>query len=365
MTARERVMTTLTGEEPDKIPVVAFDWLRVGSQGGWVRRLVKRGLGIIRLVPAYRPAFLPPLVVNPHLEDVAYIQRHYVEKGVLKYRQTYETPVGSVTGVVRMNPIGDALLVCHAQEEYLVKEASDWHIMNYIFKRMLDEMVPNYQAFEREEDELGETGITWVGIERSPFQMAWIDLAGPERAFIDFKHQSKEIQEFIEIHNQIHRKAAKITAECKAGKIVDITENLTNMITPSMYRDYCMPLYEMHSKALEGTGKILGCHYDGLIGHLKKDIAQTPLNFIDSFTVPPVGDMSLTEAKSLWPDKVIFMNTPPHLALLDYEEVRKGYEAIAEEWGSKKSLWVEHSEEIPLDKVEMHLSAALDAFGYE
>ena len=64
------------------------------------------------------------------------------------------------------------------------------------------------------------------------------------------------------------------------------------------------------------------------------------------------------------PDKILFVNTPPHLAWAEPEEIRKGYEALTEEWGSKKGLLFEHSEEMPLEKVEPHLSAAMDVLGY-
>ena len=74
--------------------------------------------------------------------------------------------------------------------------------------------------------------------------------------------------------------------------------------------------------------------------------------------MPLAGDISLTEVKSIWPDKILFVNCPPHLVWGEPEEVRKGYEAIAEEWGSKKGLLIEHIEAIPLGKEESHLGEA-------
>jgi hypothetical protein len=58
------------------------------------------------------------------------------------------------------------------------------------------------------------------------------------------------------------------------------------------------------------------------------------------------------------------MNTASHLAWAEPKEVREFYEALAEEWGSKKGLLLELSEELPLETVEAHMSAAMDAFGY-
>lgn len=97
---------------------------------------------------------------------------------------------------------------------------------------------------------------------------------------------------------------------------------------------------------------------------MRKEIAEAPLDIVESFSVPPTGDLTLTEAKSIWPDKRIFMNTASHMAWSEPAEVRAFYEALAEEWGSKKGFLLELSEQLPLEKVEGHMSAALDAFGY-
>lgn len=356
------MMAVLNDEEPDKIPVCTYTFLRTGSQGGWIRRLVKRGMGVITFVPPHKPAFLHPYWINPHLEDVKYIQIHYTERRVRKIRHTFETPVGSITGVTMVNPL-PVQLMFEAQEEYFVKEPSDWRVVNYIFEGVLNNLAPNYEEFERTEDEVGHTGMCYGFIGKTTWQRAWIELASPERAVIDFHEQSEEVQEYIEIQKQLHTRIAEIAAESPA-KFIDIAENITDMISPKYYREYCIPIYEVYSRLFEGTGKILGTHMDGRLGGLKREVASAPFKVVESFTVPPAGDLSLTEAKSLWPDKTLLVNTPPHLAWAEPEEVRKGYAALAEEWGSRKGLLFELSEDLPLEKVEAHMSAAMDVFGY-
>jgi uroporphyrinogen-III decarboxylase len=362
MNPRERIMAVLTGEEPDMTPVCAYDMLRVGPQGGWVRRLAKRGLGILRFAAPYKPAYFHPMWINPYLEDVKYIQIHYKEKGVTKFRHTFETPIGSITGVVRLNPL-DVTVNLGSQEEPFVKERSDWHIVNHIFKGIIDNLTPDYDALEREEDELGDTGITCAFVDKTPWQRAWVELASLERAVIDFHEQCDEIREYIEIQTQLHTRQAEIAAESPV-KFINIPDNTTDFTSPKYYREYCIRIYDIYNNAFKGTDKVLGIHMDGRFGSLRKEVADAPFKVVDSFTVPPTGDISLTEAKALWPDKILFVNAPPHLAWAEPEEVRKGYEALAEEWGSKKGLLFEHSEDLPLEKVESHLSAALDAFGY-
>jgi len=86
-------------------------------------------------------------------------------------------------------------------------------------------------------------------------------------------------------------------------------------------------------------------------------------DIIDSFTVPPVGNVSISEAREFFPGKQIFVNLPPHLAWAEVDELRDGYAKIIEEWGSK-TLTIEHVEDLPTQTIERHLSAALDVCGY-
>ena len=361
MTPQERIMASLRGEEPDKVPICVWDILRLGSTGGWKRRLQERGIGLIRLLTPYKPAFHVGSE-NPYLDDVKYTQIHYMDNGIRKYRQIYETPIGSVSSITRINP-SDVDFLVGAHEEYLVKKPADWRVMNYITKGMLNKLAPNYDAFLRLEDELGETGIVFGRVEKTPYQKAWVELASLERTVVDFNEQPDELQEYLEIQKQLHTKIAEIVSESPA-EFVNIVDHVTDITSPNLYREYCLPYYKIYSQALEGTGKILCSHMDGKFGHLKEEVAESPIRVAESLTVAPVGDFSLTEYREAWPDKILFINTPPHLALSDPDEVRKGYEALAQEWGSKKGLLIEHSENMPLEKVEGHLSTVLDVFGY-
>jgi uroporphyrinogen-III decarboxylase len=284
MTPRERIMAVLNGEEPDKIPVSTY--YPPPIPGGWYQRLTKRGLGAMTGAGFYTPG-VSMMDINPYLPDVKYIQIHYMESGIKKYRHTLETPVGHITGVMASNPLPIPILIWHI-EEYFVKQPSDWRVVNYIFSSVLDKLAPTYEAMERKQDELGDSGIVMCFIERTPWQRAWLEWAGPERAAIDFHEQPEEVQEFIEIQKHLHTRIAEFAAESPA-KFIDIGENMTDMTSPKYFREYSLPIYEIYSNQLEGTGKVLGAHMDGRFGKLKKDIAESPLKVIESFTVDVFG----------------------------------------------------------------------------
>ena len=62
--------------------------------------------------------------------------------------------------------------------------------------------------------------------------------------------------------------------------------------------------------ALHKTGKFYGVHMDGLLAVLKEGIAASHLDFIEVFTPPPMGDLSLEDARRAWPDKTLWVNFP-------------------------------------------------------
>ena len=368
MTPRERILAVYNGEEPDKTPVlVPQGLLRRQPPGDWEHRLKERGIGFMRTARIFQPTlctFREPL--DARLADVRYTRTEYCEKGIWESRYTYETPVGSVTGVMVTNPPDYSVgRVAQHPKEYVVKQPSDWRVVNYFIRKALDNLAPtSHGAFQRAEEELGDGGITIAFLtEYTAWQRAWIWLAGPERSVVDFHEQPDEIQEYVDLHRRLHTRLAEFAAEFPARYVL-LCDHITEVTSPGYYREYCLPIYEIYSKQLEGTGKILGVHMDGRFGQLKREIAESPINVIDSFSVPPIGDVSLSEARRLWPDKMMFMNPAAHMAWAEPEELREFYASLAAEWGSKKGLLLEHMEHLPTQTVGSHFSAVMDAFGY-
>ena len=360
MTPFERHLAVINGEEPDRVDVVFATGLRGGPNHGMLRRLTARGMGITHIVPPYKPMFFFDHMINPFVKDVSYSQKYFSQNGVWMIEHRYETPLGTVDSIAGINPDDDVL--SHSPQTHFVKEVRDWAVINFIFSKMIDAMLPNYDELRGDQEDLGMDGTTIGVVDKSPFQRAWIELASMERTAYDFKEQPPEFLEYLDIQCRFHLKAAEITAGCSAQHIT-LIDNITNIISPKYYREYCMPYYDIYTKALAGTGKKLAVHHDGLLRHIRNEIRDSSFDILDSFTVPPTGDISLTEAKEFFPQKILAVNLPPHLAFASMEELHRGYEQIIEEHG-KKCLIIEHVEDLPESALENHLTAALDVCGY-
>ena len=63
-------------------------------------------------------------------------------------------------------------------------------------------------------------------------------------------------------------------------------------------------------------------HMDGRLGSLVEAISRTEIDVVEAFTPPPMGDVSIAEAKAAWPDKVIWANFPGSVFMLEPDEIR-------------------------------------------
>ena len=84
---------------------------------------------------------------------------------------------------------------------------------------------------------------------------------------------------------------------------------------------------------------------DGRIGSLKHLIAQTPIDIVEAFHPPPMGDLPLSEALTLWPDKVIWLGYPGGVYELGPQAVREHALGLLREAGAGDRLVVEMNTE--------------------
>ena len=71
-----------------------------------------------------------------------------------------------------------------------------------------------------------------------------------------------------------------------------------------------MPLYRQILDILHAADKRLLVHDDGKLRLVADQIAALGIDGIDSFTPPPEGDMSVDEAKAVWPEEFLWLHPP-------------------------------------------------------
>jgi len=132
------------------------------------------------------------------------------------------------------------------------------------------------------------------------------------------------------------------------------------VVSPQMFEQYFMPHYQEAADLLHRKGKKIGVHFDANCGPLAKQIAQTPLDYIEAFTPAPDTDMTLAEARQAWPDKVLWLNFPSSVHLKPDEEVERFTVSLLGQVSSTDGIIMGITEDLPPDRWQGSCRAIMD-----
>lgn len=340
MTRRERIMAATRKERADKLPFFHY-WRHCDF--GWAERECRnRGMGINWERPSY--------TTRLHGVEITGTQR--VVDGQTVYRRTYSTPVGSIyedekraPGTGQWKADRGWKDITPWQTERLIKGPEDYKVLQYIAQNT--EYIADYFPIEQAMEWLGEEGVVADHLPHSPMQMLMIDWVGSEggRIFFhmaDFPDLVEETYAAIaKSREALYEIVAKSPALiCRSGDNIDGV-----LVNPKLFEKYFMPDYEKQAAVFHKHGKLMGVHMDGRLGVLKDLIAKTPIDIIEGFHPPPMGDLPLGEALSLWKDQVIWMGYPGSIYSLGSETTRQFTVDLLKEVGSGERLAIAMSTE--------------------
>ena len=122
-----------------------------------------------------------------------------------------------------------------------------------------------------------------------------------------------KVQSMEELYHAIS-KSRESLVEIAAKSPAPVTlcgDNVDAIIAnPTLFQKYFMPEYEKQASVLHRHGKLMAVHMDGRLRVLTELIGQTPIDIIEAFHPPPMGDLSIGEALAAWPTKAIWVGFP-------------------------------------------------------
>jgi uroporphyrinogen-III decarboxylase len=236
------------------------------------------------------------------------------EKGDLRIAR-FHTPRGTLTRVDRF----DAVSMSHHPIEFPVKCADDIETMALWFADERVEFDPDgCERAAKLIGELGEKGAAITGVGISPL-MDWLQhLAGIENGhYLLADHRECVEALFDAMHRGLCR-CAEIIAEKSPFQIVYSTENTsTTLISPNMFRRYCMKHLSEYGRIITGAGKIHVLHMCGHLKRLLPDLDTLPAGAFEAFTSPPVGNTTLLDGRLACARKCLIGGTNATLWLED------------------------------------------------
>jgi len=264
------------------------------------------------------------------LRGVDVIEQPVVVEGVKVLRRTYTTPVGSIyldekrePGTGEWHGMRSWKDVTPWQTARLIKKPEDYKVLKYVVEHT--EYIPDYFPLEQAKDWLGEDGCVVDFLPHQPMQMLMIDWIGSEggRFFIHHAKYPDLVEDLYRAISKSREPMYEIAARSPAD-VVWCGDNIDGvLVNPRLFEKYFMPEYEKMARILHKHGKLFGVHMDGRVGVLKDLIVRTPIDIIEGLHPPPMGDMPIGGALSLWKDKVIWMGFPGSVYTLGPEATKK------------------------------------------
>jgi hypothetical protein len=264
------------------------------------------------------------------MHDVQISEQPMTTEAGKVWRRTYATPVGSVfqdeiryPGYCQWHGARGWKDIQPWQTQHLIKGPEDYPVVKFIVEHT--EYQADYFPIEQAKDWVGDDGIVIDMQPHSPVQMLMIDWVGSEqgRFFIHHARYRELVEDLYQAIARSREPMYEIGAKSPAD-IIWFFDNVDGvLVNPRLFEKYFIPEYEKMARVCHDHGKLLACHMDGRIGVLKELIGRSPLDIIEAFHPPPLGDLPLGEALALWPDKVIWVGFPGTVYSLGPEATRK------------------------------------------
>jgi len=332
MCMRDRMLAVIQGKEHDQIPFAMYEIMFPPQEAF---DLLGRGnIGIIRFSPIVR-------FEHPNcrfVSDLYYEGGHKMQKTILA------TPKGNLEEIRIFEPMYDSSTAV----KHFISQPSDYEIFwSYLQDCTAFE---NYDHYLQDCADLGEDGLAKAELERSPWQQLWIEWVGLEGLSIHQCDCPDLVEETLIRLTERARKTFDIAFHSPAP-FIDIPDNITApAIGIKRFQKYIRPFYDELGNLLAERGAPLFSHMDGFLRPLRFEIAETNVRGMDSFTPTPDCDMSIAEAVTLWPEKILWVNFPSSVFMQAEDKIREKMNEILTCAGHTGKLQIQISENIPLDR---------------
>ena len=325
MTSRERILAALQSQPVDRIPFVPLiDSYTVmdmspeiiGDASGpmfdpMTLSNAARALGC-DVMPRHVLSAVSPEGRVPHLESLGRFGSPVEAKigfdsGQLS--ETIETPVGSLTAMWQFTD--KAGWIPHMVKP-LVSDYEELKIFHYAVDHLESvSSQQSYDAFLYLEQEIGDDGIATATVPNTPLmfliEMAW----GLENTYYMLHDYRAEVEDILEKLHLSLKRHVEVLAEGPAQVVIQYENTSSTLLSPDIFRRYCLPRLNEYADILMGAGKIFLVHMCGKLQAFVEDISQADFGGVADIPPPPTGDLPLDEAKARMPGKVVIGGIDP------------------------------------------------------
>jgi len=223
----------------------------------------------------------------------------------------FRSPAGELEKVDAMASDGSWAPIVH-----FVKDLADLRTMRYVVERT--RFVPRFDRVRAVVAALGDMGVADLAIMRSPFGKLVHEYMGFDRVVYALHDEPAVIADFMAVQEIRDLQLTALAAEAPARVAILSDHADENLISPDMYRRFCIPYYRKAAAALHAGGKIVSTHLDGNFKSYLPFIGQTHFDLLDGCTPAPMMNYQVEElADALPPEMACYCGVPATLLCQD------------------------------------------------
>ena len=307
MTGRERIMTTLAHEEPDRVPISprvgAWMTAQYGDSSLEKTLEVLPDMDFMWILGESTPNYVITYPEHYDLPEVTVEQSRRQEGDCQIVQRAFHTPAGDISDITRVPPSGREYGVSPnpVKIEHLVKTRDDLAALQYL----LGPVRTNHDHVHATGERIGDRGVTMVCV-RSALDHNAGDARGMENLMVDYYVDRALFDEIMDI---FHRRSLEKVQAALEGGVEFIFgswyyNSLSSGWSPAIFREVFIPQIREHVELTHSYGAWYDYYDDGKLAASIAMIAETGIDVLESCTPPPVGDFDLAEAKRTIGDTV-------------------------------------------------------------
>jgi len=140
---------------------------------------------------------------------------------------------------------------------------------------------------------------------------------------MDQELQRPKEEDILEKLHASLKRYVEVLAASPAQVVIQYENTSTTLLSPTIFRRYCLPYLNDYADILKAAGKIYLIHMCGTLRALTDDIGQGHFNGICDVAPPPTGDLPLDEAAVKLPEKAVVGGIDPNTFICqDAESVK-------------------------------------------
>ncbi len=300
MTGRERILTAISHEEPDRVPIsprVGAWMTAVYGTGSLEKQLqVLPDMDFMHIVGGSTPNYVISYPEEYDLPEVQVEQTKYPEGDYQVVERTFHTPAGDLSDRTKIPPPGREYGVSPnpIKTEHLIKGPEDLDALRYA----LPEIGTNFDHVHAAQEQIGHRGVVMVCV-RSALDHNAGDARAMQDLMMDYYDDREFFDELLDIFHQ--RSLAQVRAALEAGVEFIFGSWYFNSLSagwsPEMFAELFVPQIREHVELTHSYDARYDYYDDGKLAASMEMIADTGIDVLETCTPPPVGDFDLAEAK--------------------------------------------------------------------